>query len=193
MSKRIFRITPILLVPALALAVSITALAATKTIKRSSGDLTKGIPDERAVSQKLVVSKAGKIKDVNVIVAADHTTVSDLTFVLESPKARLVHLSSGNGGNGNGYGGSNTAGCGSTMTFDDEAVDDVSSYEGVDHLFSGSYKPESWYENNAALGLAELDGTQMKGTWKLIAMDTEEFASGLLQCFKLKIRYQTNS
>lgn len=192
MSKRIARITPILLVPALVLAVSIPAIGATKTIKRSTGDMTEGIPDERAVSQKLVINKAGKIKDVNVTLAADHNQVSDLTFMLESPGGRLIHLSSGNGGSGNGYGSANTSGCGSTTTLDDEAVDDVSDYEGVDHVFEGGYKPESWYENNSSLGLAELDGTKMKGTWKLIAMDTEELSGGILQCFKLKIRYTTN-
>ena len=190
MTRRIARFTPFLLIPALALAVS-PSLAATRTIKRSSGDISVAIPDERAGSKRLVIKKRGKIKDVNVTVAADHNEVKDLTFLLESPKGRFIHLSSGNGGSGSGYGSSNTDGCGSTMTFDDEATDDVQDYEGVDHVFSGGYKPESYFVNNPGQGLAELDGTQMKGKWKLIVMDTEEIGGGVLQCFKLRIRYNT--
>lgn len=191
MSKQTTRMSLLALVSALALAVAIPALAATEEITRSTGDISKVISDEDAVSQKLVVDKVGKVKDVNVVVAADHNQNSDLTFVLESPGGRLVHLSSGNGASGNGYGSSGTPGCGSTMTFDDEATEDVTDYEGVDHLFSGKYKPESFFEDNPADGLAKLNGVQMKGTWKLIAMDTEEFGGGQLQCFKLKITYQT--
>lgn len=193
MPKRFVRSVPIALVTALVLALSIPALAATKTIKKSTGDISKGIPDEQAISQKLVISKAGKIKDVNVIVAVDHVTVGDISLALQSPSGRIVHLSSGNGKDGNGYGSGITDGCASTATFDDEGAEDVADYNGVDHTFSGGYKPESWFVNNSSLGLAQLDGTKMKGTWKLIVMDTEEFAGGALQCFKLKITYQTPS
>ena len=181
----------VLLVSVLSFSMSLPSFAATKTIRRSTGDISLAIPDERVASKALVIKNAGKIKDVNVTVAADHNEIKDLTFLLESPKGRLVHLSSGNGGSGNGYGSGITDGCASTMAFDDEATDDVQDYEGVDHVFSGGYKPESFYVNNPGQGLAELDGTKMKGKWKLIAMDTEEIGGGVLQCFKLKIRYKT--
>jgi subtilisin-like proprotein convertase family protein len=179
------------LVSVLSLAMTIVALAAVKTAKKSSGDISVPVPDEQTGVKKLNITKRGKIKDVNVTVAADHNEIKDLTFLLESPKGKFVHLSSGNGGSGSGYGSGVTDGCASTMSFDDEATDDVQDYEGVDHVFSGPYKPESFYINNPGQGLAALDGTQMKGKWKLIVMDTEEIGGGELQCFKLRIRYNT--
>lgn len=64
--------------------------------------------------------RPGKIKDVNVSFAAEHNVIADLSFFLESPTGRLVHLTSGNGGIGDGYGSQNVDGCGSTTTFNDE-------------------------------------------------------------------------
>jgi subtilisin-like proprotein convertase family protein len=189
--NRTLRVAAMLLVPAIALTFSAPANAApSKKLIVSSGAIHVGIPDTGAGTKALVVKKAGTITDVNVIIAAEHPAVSDLTFLLRSPKGKVIHLSSGNGGDANGYGTTDSStGCTQTMSFNDQAADDVANYEGVDHVFSGGYKPESWDEFNPGHSLDSLDGLNMKGKWQLIATDTTELAGGELACFKLNIKY----
>jgi len=194
MHTRIARLAPALVVPALAATVAVATAApanaaGAEEFTVSTGTIFKAIPDQDAVSQKLVVKKAGKIKDVNVSFAAEHNVIADLSFFLESPTGRLVHLTSGNGGIGDGYGSQNVDGCGSTTTFNDEADVNVRDFEGVNTTFSGPYQPESRQLNQPTTGLSKLDGTKTKGAWKLIAADTDELAGGKLECFKLNFKY----
>jgi hypothetical protein len=58
--------------------------------------------------------------------------MSDFSFMLRSPQGRVVHLSSNNGGNGDGYGSPSIDGCGSTMRFDDEAAENVADFDGLE-------------------------------------------------------------
>jgi subtilisin-like proprotein convertase family protein len=51
------------------------------------------VPDLNSVTRKLVVKKAGRITDLNVVVAAEHNAISDFSFMLRSPQGRVVHLS----------------------------------------------------------------------------------------------------
>ena len=165
----------------LALAVSAVALGAkAKTI--STGNISKGITGGHAISQSLNVKKSGKIKDLNVGVAFSTNENDDFTFSVMSPKGKMVQLSSENGGSGSGYGSS----CTDLTTFDDEAAQDIQDYEGVDHVFDGvSYKPEQYDDNSDSGGLVALDGSQLKGKWRLIVTDADEIGAGSLKCFKL--------
>lgn len=191
MQNSIARLATLILAPALAVAMAAApAHAAGKKLVQSSGPLHVTIPDLGVATKKIVVKKAGKITDIDVVLAAKHNEISDLSFYLQSPKGKVIHLSSGNGGSGSGYGTNDSdTGCTETMRFDDEADTNIRDYEGIDSLFSGAYQPESLHEFIGNSGLTGLDGTNMKGTWTLIASDTAEIGSGLLECVKLKISY----
>ena len=164
-----------------------TAVAATKDKTFSSGTISTGVPDEGVAVRTLKVKTKGKIKDINASVSLTTTSNQDMTFLLRHPSGKTIHLSSGNGGSGNGYG---TNGCGNPVTFDDEAADPVEDTEGVDTLFEGSYQPEQ-VDTNGNGGLSELDGKKLNGKWQLVVVDTDEFAGGTLRCFKLEAKYKT--
>lgn len=184
------RLTPLLILPVLILVAGmLPANAAPLKLFRSTGNIDVTVPDQDSVTKRLFIGKAGKIKDLDVLVAANHTVISDLTIMLRSPQGRVVHLTSNNGGNSNGYGSDSVDGCASTMTFSDEASQAVDDFDGVDHLFEGAYRPESRIETTSSGGLARFDGLNMKGTWELIVTDTDEFAPGELECFALGFTY----
>jgi len=68
MHTRIARLAPALVVPALAATVAVATAApanaaGAEEFTVSTGTIFKAIPDQDAVSQKLVVKKAGKIKE----------------------------------------------------------------------------------------------------------------------------------
>jgi subtilisin-like proprotein convertase family protein len=175
----------------LALLVAGVALAATKTKTFSSGDLAKSIGHGDTLSQKLNIKKKGTIKDVDVVVALQTNVNEDYTFLVRHPNGKTIHLSSGNGASGNGYGSGLTEGCGSTVVFDDEAETHITETEGIDTLLSGPYQPEQRDEVTHIGGLEELDGKKLQGKWELIVTDTAH-ASGLaeLECFKVRARYK---
>jgi subtilisin-like proprotein convertase family protein len=188
--RRLSRLTPLLVLPVLTLAATVLpAAAAPKKLFRSTGDIDVTVPDQDSVTKRLFVGRAGTIKDLDVLVAANHTVICDLTIMLRSPQGRVVHLTSTNGGNGNGYGSDSVDGCDSTMTFDDEASQAVEDFDGVDHLVEGAYRPESRTETTATGGLATFDGLNMKGTWDLIVTDTDQFAPGEPECFASGFTY----
>lgn len=176
---------------ALALALVATGIAfgAVKKGTFSSGDLSIPVPDNQSVTKKLKVKRAGKIKDLNVVFAAEFANNDEITAVLRHPSGKAVHLTSGNGGTANGYGSTLDDGCEGAMRFDDEAQLDVQDFEGQDQLFSGSYKPEAYEEFMNQGGLRALDGKQLRGVWELTVTDTEEFGSNKLECFKLQAQY----
>jgi subtilisin-like proprotein convertase family protein len=160
-----------------------TALAATKTF--SSGNINKGIGSSHVTTQTLNVKKKGKIKDVNVGVALETNENSDYALVLDPPKGPMVHLASGVGGSGSGFGDS----CASAATFDDETGDDIEDTVGVDtNLGNGTWTSEQWFHVTESGGLDTLNGKKMKGKWTLIALSTEPTGAGDLACFKLDIK-----
>jgi subtilisin-like proprotein convertase family protein len=167
------------------------AAAATKTRTFSSGAISKGFGSGDAVTQSLKVKPKGKIKDVNLGVALTTNENDDFTFLVQAPNGKVVHLSSGNGGSGSGYGSDCSAN--EITTFDDEGAQDIQDYEGVDHVFDGgSYAPEQWDDVSESGGLSVLDGSKLNGTWRLIAIHTEDIGVGSLKCFKVKAKYKAS-
>lgn len=165
-----------------------TAFGATNDKTFSSGPLNKVVPDEAVAVQTLNVKTKGTIKDVNALVGLETTINQDYALYLRHPSGETIHLSSNNGGNGNGYG---SGGCGGAMTFDDEAEVAIDSFEGMDAtFFEASYQPEQTDQNDFG-GLEELDGKKLSGKWQLLASDTDAGGGAGLDCFKLKIRYKT--
>jgi subtilisin-like proprotein convertase family protein len=142
------------------------ALAAVKNV--SSGEIEKNVDASHVVTKTLNVKKQGKIKDVNVGVALQTNQNSDYAMLLDPPKGPMVHLASGVGGSGSGFGTT----CATAATFDDENGDDIEDTEGID----------------TNLGSDTLNGKQMKGKWTLIAMSTEDTGGADLQCFKLELK-----
>jgi hypothetical protein len=137
------RLASLALLPALALAAATLPAHAGDgplTLTVGSGSIQQFVPDLNFITRKLVVKKAGRITDLNVVVAAEHNAISDFSFMLRSPQGRVVHLSTNNGGNGDGYGSPSVDGCGSTMRFDDEAAENVADFDGVARIFAGGYQ-----------------------------------------------------
>jgi subtilisin-like proprotein convertase family protein len=158
-----------------------TASAAEKTF--TAGGLPKDFTDEGTITKKLKIKPKGKIKDVNVHFGVQIGSNDSVTALLRHPSGTAIHLTSGNGGDANGY----SAG----TIFDDEAEDEVQNYEGVDHVFSGPYKPEEHEDFFDEGGLRRLDGKKLQGTWELIVIDTNEFGSGgTLSQFKVQAKYK---
>jgi subtilisin-like proprotein convertase family protein len=175
----------------LVLLVAGVAFAATKTKTFSSGDLNKPVGHGDTLTQNLKVKKKGKIKDLDVVVALETNVNEDYTFLVRHPSGKTIHLSSGNGASGNGYGSGLTEGCGSTVTFDDEAETHITETEGIDTLLSGPYQPEQRDEVSHIGGLEQLDGKKLQGKWQLVVTDVAH-ASGLasLECFQVKAKYK---
>ena len=168
-----------------------TAVAATKDKAFSTGNFSASVPDEGVAVKSLNVKTKGTIKDVNAFVGLDITFNGDYALYLMHPSGKTIHLSSNNGGSGNGYG---SGGCAGAVEFDDEAMLEIDSFEGVDKTFfnEDSYQPEE-VDTNGLGGLEDLDGKKLNGKWKLIASDTTEFSGGTLECFKLEVEYKTPS
>jgi subtilisin-like proprotein convertase family protein len=175
----------------LTLLVAGVAFAATKTKTFSSPDLAKDIGHGDTLTQNLKIKKKGKIKDLDVSVALETNVNEDYTFLVRHPSGKTIHLSSGNGASGNGYGSGLSQGCTGLVTFDDEAVGHITDTEGVDTLLDGPYQPEQRDEVSDVGGLEELDGKQLQGKWQLIVTDIAH-ASGLaeLECFQVKAKYK---
>ncbi|MEJ7875944.1 MAG: proprotein convertase P-domain-containing protein [Solirubrobacterales bacterium] len=166
-----------------------TAVAATNDKTFSSGTINVGVPNEGVAVKSLKVKTKGTIKDVNVLVGLDTTFNQDFALYLMHPSGKTIHLSSNNGGSGDGYG---SGGCAGAVAFDDEAELEIDSFEGVNKTFfdDDDYQPEE-VDTNGLGGLEDLDGKNLSGKWRLIASDTEEFGAGLLECFKLDVEYKT--
>ena len=104
-----------------------------------------------------------------------------------APGGETVHLSSGNGGSGSGYG---SGGCNSAATFDDEASVAIESTEGIDTLLSEEYEPEELDTNTQQGGLDKLDGKKLNGKWQLLFLSPEETGFGELECFEIEATYK---
>lgn len=171
----------------LVLATAAVAFAAKQQSKVfGPGDFSLGIGHEEVVAKKIKIKPQGTIKDIDVRMAAVSSANEDYTFVLRHPSGKMIHLSSGNGGTADNYG----SGCSSPVVFDDEAETEIEQLEGVNQFIEGSWQPEQRNEVGDTGGLEELDGMKLKGTWSLIAIDTEPIGLGTLKCFKVDATYK---
>lgn len=163
----------------LSLALPAGAASKTRTRTFSSGDLDAPISFGETSSTITVERRPRKIVDVNVKVRLTYPFDSDLAIGLASPHVPQRDLSSNNGADGSGYG-SGPNDCEGTFTvFDDEADQPITKGTAP---FAGRYKPEE--------PLTALDGTRMRGEWRLTVFDGFLLDNGTLGCWQLRIRYR---
>lgn len=169
-------------------ALSITAVLATAAWSAArpgvgvgtSGAVRLTIPDEPnggGVVSRIDVPRreAGRIVDLDVRVRIRHRSDEDLNIYLVSPSGKFVELSTDNGGSGDDYG-AGPVGCGGSFTvFDDEAGTRVR--DGAPP-FLGSFRPQT--------PLSSLDGSLVRGTWRLQVFDDQAGQTGVLGCWQIR-------
>lgn len=169
-----------------ALIAALTALPALAGVAPPGGarfffnSAPRSIPDEDeggGVLSKITLRSRDRIRDIDVGVRIDHTAAEDLNVYLVSPQGKFVQLTTDNGGNGNDYGtGGNNCRGGFTV-FNDESG---TSVRNANAPFAGAFRPET--------ALGAVDGTRMRGTWRLQVFDDDTGNTGTLGCFALRIK-----
>jgi subtilisin-like proprotein convertase family protein len=167
-----------------ALTIAFAALAggAIKTKTYSSGDIDKVISDLTPANHGfLIKTKRAKVKDINVALRVSHTSTGDLEVSLTNPKGEKVILA-----NVITLGffdqdlGSGSEDCNGTFTvFNDEAETPIE--EGTTP-YNGQFKPEN--------PLSALDGSKLKGLWRLGVEDHVSGDDGILHCAELEVKYK---
>jgi subtilisin-like proprotein convertase family protein len=180
-----FRLTPLFVVLAGALAIAAFAVPAGAKLKTKTfvNGTPRAIPDDpgpgaagaQAVSGIAVKGK-GEVKDVNVGVRITHQRDSDLHIYLFRGETYAL-LSADNGGRNNGYG-AGTADCNGQPTVFDGAAPGFIQFATAP--FAGSFRPQQ------TLGV--FDGRNAKGTWALVVFDAAKDATGTLDCWRLQIK-----
>jgi subtilisin-like proprotein convertase family protein len=143
----------------------------------SSGDLAVAIPDNGTVDVPVDVTADGTILKVVAGVRLDHGFDDDLSLSLVSPAGTEVALSSGNGGDGDDYGGGPNDCSGTQASFDDLAATSVTDGAAP---FAGSFRPEE--------PLGAVAGENQVGGWVLRVADGGEDNEGTVGCVQLRIR-----
>jgi subtilisin-like proprotein convertase family protein len=142
--------------------------AAASALTVNSGDVPKAIPDLAMVTSSLVVDGvAGLLGDVDVTLDITHTFDSDLAVALISPSGQRVELFSGVGSFADNFAGT---------VLDDEAATPITTGSAP---FSGRFQPEA--------ALANFDGEDPTGTWRLEIRDTVGGDVGTLNRWSLTL------
>lgn len=140
---------------------------ATTTVYNST-DTPKAITDHGITySNKVVSGLSGTIVDINVTVNLTHPFDGELYLTLISPTNTPVILANYLGGGGDNY---------TNTVFDDEASSYISSASAP---FTGSFRPY--------FDLAQLDGRDPNGTWKLRMDDAVSGNAGQLLSWSMQI------
>lgn len=136
----------------------------------NSVDTPKTITDRGITySNRTVSGLVGTIVDINVTVTLTHPYDGELYLTLISPTNTPVILANYLGGSGDNY---------TNTTFDDEATTYISAGAAP---FTGSFKPY--------FDLAQLDGRDPNGTWKLRMDDAVLGNVGQLLSWSMQITY----
>jgi subtilisin-like proprotein convertase family protein len=140
------------------------------------------IPDNGTVDVPVDVTADGTILKAVAGVRLDHGFDDDLSLSLISPAGTEVALSSGNGGDGDDYGGGPYGGgpndcSGTPASFDDLAATAVTDGAAP---FAGSFRPEE--------PLGAFAGENQLGGWLLRVADGGEDNTGTVGCVQLRIR-----
>lgn len=134
----------------------------------NSTDTPKAIADRGTTySNRVISGLSGTIEDINVTVTLAHPYDGELYLTLISPANTPVILANYLGGSGDNF---------TNTTFDDEAATYISAASAP---FTGSFKPY--------FDLAQLDGRDPNGTWKLRIDDAVSGNVGQLLSWSLQI------
>lgn len=122
--------------------------------------------------------KGAKVTDVNVGVRITHTFDMDVVVTLVSPTGSVVPLAVGQGGGLDDFG-SGATNCGGTLTtFDDAALNPISTAVAP---FAGAFRPEQ--------PLSLFNGKKAQGVWTLTASDNVDADNGTLHAASLAVTY----
>jgi subtilisin-like proprotein convertase family protein len=180
-----FRLTPLCVVLAAALAIAAFAAPAGAKLKTKTyvNGTPMAIPDDPGpgaaggqVLSGISVKGKGEVKDVNVGVRITHPRDSDLHIYLFRGETYAL-LSAANGGRNNGYG-AGTADCNGQPTVFDGAAPGFIQFATAP--FAGAFKPQQ------TLGV--FDGDNAKGSWGLVVFDAANGATGTLNCWRLQVK-----
>lgn len=142
-------------------------------------------PDEipGSVFDDIGFGKKGTVKDVKVGVQVTHPDTADLELWLlkDNLVIPLALNESGPGADDDNYG-SGTGCVGGMTVFDGAAPLQVFD---TTNPFDGSFRPQT---NSLPLGV--YNGQQVKGTWRLLAIDEDNTDTGTITCFQLTAKYK---
>ncbi|MBN2564037.1 MAG: proprotein convertase P-domain-containing protein [Phycisphaerae bacterium] len=120
-------------------------------------------PSGPGIDGTIDIAESGIITDVNVTITVETIYVTDIDAWLESPTGTRVELITDRG--------SSLAWDITDATFDDDA-DSIMSTSSGDAPYTGTWLPED------PAGLAQLNGEDALGTWKLNVVDDSSSGSG---------------
>src|SRR5262249_26185771 len=182
-------------------ATALTALLVTALLASSAAAKTKtkvlnnatpvAIPDrtpgpngvDGSVFDDIGFGKKGLVKDVKIGVQVTHPDTSDLELWLVKDNVAIPLAQSQSGpGADNDNCGSGTACTGGMTLFDGAAA--LQLFDST-NPFDGSFRPQN---NIAPLGV--YNGQQVKGTWRLLAIDENTGNTGTITCFQLNVKYK---
>jgi subtilisin-like proprotein convertase family protein len=166
---------------AIALACAAVASGAVKTATYSSGNMAKPISDFRFTVATVHVKARGRVRDVDAYVRLNHSFTCDLSLGLIAPSGKVDTLSEDNCSDAGANFGTGKNNChGHATIFNDSAGRLIT--RGL-NPYPGAYKPQE--------PLSTLNGSQAKGTWRLVVNDNVQEDTGRLGCVKLRIKRRT--
>lgn len=163
--KTTFRLVTITMVMFVSLFLVTEAMAMVH--RYDSSDVPEDILDVDTIYSSLTVPDSFEIKDVNVVLDITHTHDNDLEVYLVAPDGTQVELFTDVGGGRDNF---------ESTILDDEAA--IPIIDG-NAPFTGPYQPEG--------SLADLDGLNAQGTWKLKITDDASSDYGVLNSWSLLI------
>jgi subtilisin-like proprotein convertase family protein len=169
------------LVGALTIAFAGIAGGKIKTKTYSSGDIDRVVSDLTTATHGFIIkTKRAKVKDVNLAVRMSHTSTGDLNISLTSPGGETVPVIEAGGPFSTADFGSGSEDCNGTFTtLNDEAETPIGDGTAP---YNGQFRPDN--------RLSALDGSKLKGTWRLTIDDDYFQDDGVLHCAELEIKYK---
>ncbi|PTL58636.1 S8 family serine peptidase [Paraconexibacter algicola] len=126
-------------------------------------------PGGASATLPLVVSRPGRVANLEVILDLTHTYVGDLAITLTSPAGTTVTLMSRPGPGGAGSPGDDLV----ATILDDDATRTIESIVAADAPHTGRWRPDQ--------PLAAFDGQTITGTWTLTVRDLAAGDTGTIQ------------
>jgi subtilisin-like proprotein convertase family protein len=173
------------MVGALALAFAGIAGGKIKTKTFSSGTINEEFGDFETATHEFDLNKKrfkrSRVKDVNASVRISTSCGGPLEINVTGPTGRTVALKQDEILSCFTDFGSGSESCSGTFTtFNDEAETPIGSGAAP---YAGQFKPDQ--------ALSGLDGTKVKGTWRVAVTDPDDFGdTSVLHCAELEIKYR---
>jgi subtilisin-like proprotein convertase family protein len=166
---------------------AVPAMAGAKIKTFSSGTINRPIPDTvggvgEEIAPSIRIRVRGRVKDVNVAVRITHPDSRDLSLTVANPNLKGFQLRENgqlNDPKGADFGAGPATCAGTPTLFDTQAP--TSILQGTPP-FAGSFAPVS--------PLTGFNGGRLRGKWSLFLLDHFATNAGVLNCWKLIVRYK---